>query len=147
MHAFLDTPFYRRHAALLCESYQRLLNKPLVADSSPLVMDLYEADFVLLSHGAEQDPIFNFGNRLALELFEYSWDEFIQLPSRLSAKPLEQAERQQLLEQVGRQGFIDNYSGIRVTRTGREFLIENAVVWNIIDASGHYHGQAAMIVV
>jgi len=91
------------------------------------------------------DPIFNFGNRAALNLFEYSWDEFIQLPSRLSAKPLAREARQQLLDTVNRQGYIDNYSGIRVSASGKEFMIENAVVWNIVDKQGVYCGQAARI--
>jgi len=145
MLSFLNTPFYHRHAELLFESYQRFLNEPLIQSSQPTIVDLFEADFALLSHGVEDDPIFNFGNRVALELFDYCWEEFIQLPSRFSAKPIKQAERQQLLDTVTRQGYIDNYSGIRVTRTGRDFAIEGAIVWNLTDSVGVYHGQAAMI--
>lgn len=147
MSSFIDTPFYHRHAALLCASYQSLFNKPLlpVGDCDAGIADLFEADFALLSHGTESDPIFNFGNRAALNLFEYSWDAFIQLPSRLSAKPLEREARQQLLDTVNRQGYIDNYSGIRVSASGKEFMIENAVVWNIVDEQGIYCGQAARI--
>ena len=147
MIPFIDTPFYHRHAALLCDSYQSLLNKPLLptGDCDASIADLFEADFALLSHGIEADPIFNFGNRAALNLFEYSWDEFIQLPSRLSAKPLAREARQQLLDTVDRQGYIDNYSGIRVSASGKEFMIENGVVWNIVDKQGVYCGQAARI--
>ena len=144
----LKTPFYHQHAELLCDSYQRLFKKPLLitsAASNPLIQSLYNAPFALLSHGLEDDPIFNFGNAAALKLFEYSWDEFIQLPSRLSAKTVDQSERQRLLDAVSQQGFIDNYTGIRIAASGREFLIENAVVWNVIDKDGRYCGQAAAI--
>jgi hypothetical protein len=99
----------------------------------------------LLSHGLEDDPIFNFGNQTALSLFEYNWDAFTQLPSRLSAKPIDQVERQRLLDAVSQHGYIDNYAGIRIAASGREFLIENAVVWNVIDKNGSYCGQAAVI--
>ena len=146
----LSSPFYHQQAKLLCASYQCLLKKPLLASSiapakKPLIQSLYNAPFALLSHGPEADPIFNFGNAAALKLFEYSWDEFIQLPSRLSAKPVDQEERQRLLAAVNQQGYIDNYTGIRIAASGREFLIENAVVWNVIDKDGYYCGQAAAI--
>jgi hypothetical protein len=39
--------------------------------------------------------------------------------------------------------FIDDYSGVRVSSTGRRFLIERATVWNLVDARGAYRGQAA----
>lgn len=146
----LNTPFYHQHAGLLCDSYQRLLKKPLLVTSSaltnkPLIQSLYDVPFALLSHGVEDDPVFNFGNAAALSLFEYSWDAFIQLPSRLSAKIVDQNERQRLLMAVNRQGYIDNYTGIRIAASGREFLIKNAVVWNLIDKDGRYCGQAAAI--
>ena len=146
----LKTPFYHQHAELLCDSYQRLFKKPLLITSTtsannPLIQSLYNAPFALLSHGLEDEPIFNFGNAAALKLFEYSWDEFIQLPSRLSAKTVDQSERQRLLDTVSQQGYIDNYTGIRIAASGREFLIENAVVWNVVDNNGHYSGQAAAI--
>ena len=146
----LNTPFYHQHAELLCDSYQRLFKKPLLITSTtsankPLIQSLYNAPFALLSHGLEDDPIFNFGNQTALSLFEYNWDDFTQLPSRLSAKPVDQNERQRLLDAVSQRGFIDNYAGIRIAASGREFLIENAVVWNVIDKDGRYCGQAAAI--
>ncbi len=143
----LNIDFYCQHAEHLCASYQALFNRPLLTDpyDGLKTYALFEADFALLSHGIQADPIFNFANRAALDLFEYSWDEFIQLPSRLSAKPLAREARQQLLETVNRQGYIDNYSGIRVSASGKEFMIENAVVWNIVDKQGVYCGQAARI--
>ena len=139
--------FYCQHAINLCDSYQCLLKKSLLVNigGEPLIQSLYNAPFALLSHGLEDDPIFNFGNAAALKLFEYSWPEFIQLPSRLSAKPVDQEERQRLLAAVNQQGYIDNYTGIRIAASGREFLIENTVVWNIIDKDGRYCGQAAAI--
>ena len=143
----LNTAFYQQHALNLCFSYQQLFNKPLVQpdNNGYLIQQLFNAPFALLSHGLEDDPIFNFGNAAALKLFEYSWDEFIQLPSRLSAKTVDQSERQRLLDAVSQQGYIDNYAGIRIAASGREFLIENAVVWNVIDKDGRYCGQAAAI--
>ncbi len=45
--------------------------------------------------------------------------------------------------QVTRKGFIDDYRGIRISKTGRRFLIDNATVWNLLDENGAHYGQAA----
>jgi hypothetical protein len=41
------------------------------------------------------------------------------------------------------QGYIDNYQGIRISRTGQRFLIKQAIIWNLTDALGQKCGQAA----
>ena len=104
----------------------------------------WEAPFALVSHGTEIDPIFNYGNRKALELFEMDWKSFTKLPSRLSAEAVNRTEREALLAKVNRDGFIDDYSGIRISATGKRFRIENAVVWNVFDEQGRPYGQAAL---
>jgi hypothetical protein len=134
------------HAALLLSSFERLLHRPLV--DATLAPDararaLYEASFVVLSHGAGSDPTFDYGNLAAQRLFELSWAELGALPSRLSAEPLERDERERLLAEVTRRGFIEDYRGVRVSRTGRRFRIERAVVWNLADDAGSPRGQAA----
>ena len=77
----------------------------------------------MLSHNTKAEPIFNYANAKALELFELSWEEFITLPSRLSAESVNQEERATLLAQVTAHGFIDNYQGIRISSTGKRFKI------------------------
>jgi hypothetical protein len=49
------------------------------------------------------------------------------------------------LAQVSTQGYSDHYSGIRISKTGRRFMIRAATVWNLIDGEGYYRGQAAII--
>ena len=75
--------------------------------------------------------------------FEYPYEEFLALPSRLSAEPIDRAERRRLLDQVARNGFLSGYRGIRVAKSGRRFVIEDGVVWELIDREGTRHGQAA----
>lgn len=53
-------------------------------------------------------------------------------------------ERRRLLDSVTRNGYIDDYAGIRVARSGRQFRVEAATVWNLADDAGHNAGQAAM---
>ena len=127
------------HLNLLLYSYAKRIGKPLANNPQALL----DAPFVVVSHGTEADPIFNFGNPTALGLFELSWEEFTQLPSRKSAEPLERAARQSLLDRVTRHGFIDDYEGIRISSTGKRFLVKNATVWNVYDPKEVYRGQAA----
>lgn len=132
-----------RRLPLIAESYQRLLGKPLVSASGDIALDLWQAPQVIVAHGTEDDPVFFYGNRRALDVFEMAFDDFICLPSRFSAEPLLREERARLLERVSRDGYIDDYAGVRVSASGRRFRIEQAVVWNLIDAAGVCHGQAA----
>lgn len=104
---------------------------------------LVEAPAVLVSHDTSEDPIFNFGNRVALELFEMDFENFTQLPSRKSAEPLLREEREQLIQSVRKNGYTDNYQGVRISSTGRRFFIPQATVWNVVDEQNTYLGQAA----
>ena len=132
------------HIAILINSYQRYFSEPLLPLSTDVAEQCWRADFVLVSHGIEEDPIFNFGNLAALALFELGFAEFTALPSRQSAEPLSRAERSKLLARVSRDGCIEDYTGVRVSATGQRFFIENARVWNLQDEQGAYYGQAAM---
>ncbi len=52
-------------------------------------------------------------------------------------------ERRRLLDEVGRHGFIENYSGVRISKNDRRFRIKQATVFNLLDENGDYVGQAA----
>jgi len=131
------------HIALLSQSFQHLLGYPLLPDTDNLAERLYNAPFVLLSHNTDSDPIFNYANAQGLQLFELNWQQLITLPSRASAEPINQAARAELMHQVTTRGFITDYQGVRISSTGKRFAIRNAIVWNLIDSSGVYQGQAA----
>ena len=137
--------FLADHVALMANSFERLLGRPLadVARNESMGEKVYHAPFVLLSHNTKAEPIFNYANAKALELFELSWYELITLPSRLSAEFVNQEARATLLAEVTTNGFIDNYQGIRISSTGKRFKISHAVVWNLVDDEDRYQGQAA----
>ena len=138
------TPELIEGVRLIADSFARLLRRPLVAAATDDIHTaLWSAPRVVVAHGTGADPAFFYGNRSALELFEMDFAAFTQLPSRLSAEPLEREERARLLTQVSRQGYIDEYAGVRISRSGKRFVIEQAVVWNLVDDSGCIHGQAA----
>lgn len=142
-----DDEFHAGHAQLLLDSYRRWTGRDLVdpgLSAAERGRALYEAPFVVASHGTGEDPVFNYANRAALVLFETDWSGFTAMPSRLSAEPVEQEERARMLEQVKRNGFMDDYSGVRITTAGRRFRFRGATLWNVVDASGGSHGQAVM---
>jgi len=135
---------------LIAESYQRLTGKPLLPEM-PLKDDqlrnaMWHAPFAIVAHGTEADPIFFYGNRYALQHFEMSFEEFARLPSRLSAEPVAQEAREKALARVAQAGYIAGYSGMRVAKSGRRFMITDCTIWNLLDAQGAYHGQAAIFV-
>jgi hypothetical protein len=128
---------------LIPESYARLTGRPLLGDLAPTPEALWRADCVLLAHGTEPDPVFFYANARGLALFEYAAEVFLATPSRLSAEAPDRAERARLLDAVARDGFIDDYAGVRISASGRRFRIERATVWSLIDGDGRRHGQAA----
>jgi hypothetical protein len=133
------TPETEQHIDRLLASFARLTGQTLAADTQAV----WEAPFVVVSHSTEPDPIFNFGNQAALALFELDWERFTRLPSRKSAEPLERAARQDLLDRVSQNGFIDDYEGVRISATGKRFMVREAIVWNVYDPAETYWGQAA----
>ncbi|MFS0723200.1 MEKHLA domain-containing protein [Paenibacillus sp. 1P07SE] len=133
------------HARLLLDSYHRLTGKNLLslATDQTAAQAIEQAPLVVLSHGTEADPILNYGNAQALKLWEMSWDLFVATPSRLTAEPMEREARKHFLQQVHARGYVDDYTGIRIARSGRRFYIEQATVWNLADDQGRLRGQAA----
>ena len=138
--------FQRAHAQVLLSSYLRFVGRPLIdEDLSPAeaARRLFLAPFVVASHDAGRDPVLSYGNEAALRLWETDWESFTRMPSRLTAEPIHRDERARLLQATAERGFIDNYTGIRISATGRRFRIENAVVWTLVDKDGGPIGQAA----
>lgn len=133
------------HLQLVADSYRRLTGRVLIEplQHESQVDALWRAPRVILAHGKEADPIFFYGNRLALQLFEFDFATFTRLPSRYSAEPLARDARARLLDRVTQYGYVDDYSGVRISGSGRRFRIERVTVWNVQDECGNYFGQAA----
>ncbi len=104
---------------------------------------LFNSTFVVASHGVENDPILNYGNQIALNLWMMDWAQFTQTPSRLTAEMPNRAERSHMLKQAKIHGYIADYRGIRVSSTGQRFMIDRAIIWNIHKPDGTTIGQGA----
>jgi len=134
------------HSQILARSLKHWTGRELLpGDFSPaeFAENLFHAPFVVVSHGTETDPVLNYGNAAALALWEMSWEELTRTPSRLTAEAPNREERARLLAAVTQRGFIDDYSGVRISKSGRRFKISRATVWNLIAESGQPCGQAA----
>jgi hypothetical protein len=141
------TPEIIQHSHLLYSSFEKATGTKLIdlpSASANLAEALYMAPFVLVSHGTEADPVFNYANLTAQRLWNLDWKQFTRMPSRLSAEKVSQAERQAMLEEARKKGYISNYQGVRISSTGKRFIIKNAVLWNIYNGQGNYCGQAAI---
>ncbi|MGZ8136872.1 MAG: MEKHLA domain-containing protein [Methylococcaceae bacterium] len=94
-HIFMDYPaeinnFLTAHVADIRNSYRQLLTKELISgiqSNEQFAKELFYAPFAVVSHNTAPDPVFNYANLKALELFELNWEDFAHLPSRLSAEP------------------------------------------------------------
>ena len=134
------------HSAILARSFRRFTGRDLLPGLfNPLGLsrNLFNTPFVLVSHGTEADPVLNYGNQSALNLWEVSWEELTRTPSRLTAELPEREERARLLAAVNERGFIDDYSGVRISKSGKRFRISRATVWNLVTEGRECCGQAA----
>lgn len=141
--------FQSAHAQLLLSSFRRFVGRPLLDDAltgDAAAQALFQAPFVVVSHDRAADPVLTYGNERALQLWETDWGDFVRTPSRLTAEPVHREERARLLHATKTHGYIDDYSGIRISATGRRFRISGAIVWTLIDPDGHPVGQAATFV-
>lgn len=141
----LLTPRLIRQTEILLKSYFHWFKKELVPslNSRQATIEIFEAPFVVVSHGIEADPLFNYGNRAALRLWEMSWEEFTKLSSKHSVESRGREERERLLQEVKEKGYSERYEGIRISKSGKRFHIHEAAIWNLIDEKQNYRGQAA----
>jgi len=144
-----ENEFLYQHVALLRSSLRRLAGRELVdprMDDKDAARFLFQAPFAVLSHDTAKDPIINYANQTALSLFGMNWEQITAMPSRLTAESVNQKEREEILRLVSEYGYIEGYSGIRIGRNGRRFMIEDTVIWNLRGrAGGSLQGQAALI--
>lgn len=134
------------HSQVLLDCHERLVGTPLIArngDAADEALRLFSAPFAVLSHGTEADPILNYANAVAIGLWEASIEKLMATPSRLTAEAAVQASREHFLKETARRGFVQGYSGIRISATGRRFSIENVTIWNLASPDGTPLGQAA----
>ena len=130
----------------LLDSYAYWVKQELIDRSGTSLEQserLFRNPCIVVSHGLEDDPILNYGNQVALNLWIMDWKQFTQTPSRLTAEPINREERARMLEQAKTQGYIADYRGVRISSTGKRFQVDQAIIWNIQKPDGTALGQGA----
>jgi hypothetical protein len=139
-------PAWIAQTQLMLNSYRHWIKVDLIPRVGSLEEQsraVFEAPFVLVAHGTQADPLLCYANRRALDLWEMDVETLLRTESRATAEPVHRDERARMLNRTTRDGYVDDYSGIRISRTGRRFRIKEAIVWNLIDEAENYRGQAA----
>ncbi len=136
-----------QHAGIILHTYYKITGIMLFDSAySPEYRSylLYHAPFVVVSHGTQPDPVFNYANLTAQQLWQLDWEQFTQMPSRLSAEAERAEDRQHLLDEAAKKGYIENYFGIRISSKGLRFTIARVLLCNLIDQDNQKIGQAAI---
>lgn len=79
-----------QHSHLIAYSYNFWMSKDLfpgITDNMLLSEALYHAPFIVVSHGTEKDPVFNYANLSAQKLWKIDWEDFIKMPSSYPQNP------------------------------------------------------------
>ncbi len=139
-------PHVIAYSRRLIESYKRWTGWNLVGGRD-FAYALYHAPFAITSQGVQDDPVIQYANQAALDVWETNWNDFIGMPSRLSAETDEatQKQRAELLDSAKEKGWTIDYQDKRISRNGARFEILNTVLWNVTDEAGQLYGQAARI--
>ena len=116
-----ETEFVVAHTEILLRSHRQFTGRDLMMD----VGDARAQARVALRSAIRGrvarnggDPVLNYGNATALELWQMSWEELTCTPSRFTAEAPERDQRARLLAAVTANGFIDDYSGVRISKSG-----------------------------
>ncbi|AFZ48694.1 MEKHLA domain protein [Cyanobacterium stanieri PCC 7202] len=131
---------------IILNSYEKLLNKELIdrkGDQLTQAKNLFYAPMVVFSHNTLSDPFYNYGNEKGLILWDMSWEQLTKTPSRTTTEPLLREERERLLHETNTKGYVTDYQGVRISRTGTKYHIKDITMWNLFDDSDNYCGQAA----
>jgi hypothetical protein len=133
--------------ARVARSFAHVTRRDLFAeagiDPAAPGISAWSGTFALLTHRGDADAMLNYGNPVALDLWECDWDQFIRPPSRATAPDDDVEERTAMMNKVARTGFVSGYQGRRISRSGKLFLIRDVTVWQLREPSGDSFGVAA----
>jgi hypothetical protein len=105
--------------------------------------ELFASPLAVLAHDGGSDPLLTYANSAALRLWGRSWTSMVGMPSRFTAEESARPERASTLKQVRQGEGFRGYSGIRINREGRRFMISNARIWSLWGDIDEIPGQAA----
>jgi hypothetical protein len=143
----IDACFTTRACEIL-DSYLRLLGRDLVERSGDEADDarrLFDLPLAVLAHDTSPVPLLDWANGAAARAFDAAPEALLGRPSADTTPADAVADRRALFDVLARRGFVTGYSGVRVSLTGRRFMIDDVTVFALADAAGRPAGHAAVI--
>jgi PAS domain-containing protein len=135
-------------ATVILDSFRRCVGRDLVGRSGDPADDarrLFDLPQAVLAHDTSPAPLLDWANLAAARAFDATPETLLGRPSADTAPADATADRRQLFEALARDGFVTGYSGVRVSLTGRRFIIDDVTVFEVTDAAGRPAGHAAVI--
>jgi len=69
----------------------------------------------------------------------------LQLPTIKTVAPEARSGRSELSGRVEQDGFVTDYRDTRLTKSGKHLVLDDGVVWQLIDNLSRVHGHAALL--
>ena len=144
----LPDPRFITRAREILESYRRRLGHDLFERSGDAAEDarrLFDLPLAVLAHDASPAPLLDWANLAAARAFDATPESLLGRPSADTAPTDAVSDRRALFEVLAGQGFVTGYSGVRISLTGRRFVIDDVTVFEVTGAAGRPAGHAAVI--
>jgi len=135
-------------AGVILDSYRRLLGRELIDRSGDAADDarrLFALPKAVLAHDTGRPAILDWVNAAAAAAFDAAPEALLGRPSASTAPADAAPERETLFVRLRERGFVEGYSGVRVSLTGRRFVIADVTVFELRDRDGRTAGHAAII--
>lgn len=142
----LSAEYYVNQSLLMYESFMsKFIEFPIhFSDPVDLSLKLYHAPFLVFSVDNSESPRYNYLNYRAQQAFEInreSIDNFYMIdsvPEQLQGSLLGFAQH------IRKTGKFANYNGLRMSKSGIQFRLNNAFVWSLFTQDDNYEGIAWM---
>lgn len=135
-------------AAVILDSYRRHLGRDLFPRSGDAAADartLFDLPAAVLAHDTATPALLDWANRAAAEAFDATPTALLGRPSAATAPVDATPDRQQLFVRLQQHGFVTGYEGVRISLSGRRFVIADVTVYELRDRDGRAAGHAAII--
>jgi hypothetical protein len=135
-------------ATVILDSFRRCVGRELIDRSGDAAEDarrLFDLPLAVLAHDTAPQPLLDWANQAAARAFDATPESLLGRPSAATAPADAVADRGKLFEALARDGFVTGYSGVRVSLTGRRFIIDDVTVCALVDEAGRPAGHTAVI--
>lgn len=140
----LSTEFYVQHSLLIYESFtNNFIEFPIhFSDSVDLSLKLYHAPFLVFSIDSLETPKYNYLNYRAQQTFEINRQNLNDFYLKDSVPEQLHNNLLGFTKHICETGKFANYNGVRMSKSGNQFRLNNAYVWSLLASDGTYKGVA-----